>query len=117
MNFKQKSDYENCPSQISYQNEPVLAQPMAHPMMPITQPMSNTVDQIQTNVNQMPSQSATVNPNAGQVIAPTTPSAESEVKPFPPINNPQSEPSQTDCGDAHAMNDPSKPESQQNVEN
>ena len=53
----------------------------------------------------------------GQVIAPTTSSVESEVKPLPPINNPQSEPPHTDCGDAYAINDPSKLESQQNVEN
>lgn len=83
---------------------------MAHPMMTITQPTSNLE-------NQTPSQSATVNSNTGQVIAPTTSSVESEVKPLPPINNPQSEPPHTDCGDAYAINDPSKLESQQNVEN
>ena len=53
----------------------------------------------------MPSQSAAANPDDGQVIAPTTPSAEFEVKSLQPINNPQSEPSQTDCGDAYAIND------------
>ena len=118
MNFRQKSDYENFPPQISYQNVPVVAQPMANPMMPITHPTSNMENQIvQTNVNQMPSQSATVNSNAGQVIAPTTSSVESEVKPLPPIRSPQSDLSHTDCGDANAINGLSKPEDQQNVEN
>ena len=87
-------------------------------------------------VNQMPSQSATVNSNTGQVTDPTTLSAESGVnqaskvnppplsgvtshyqKPLPPINKPQSEPSQTDDRDINAMDDPPKPENQQNDQN
>ena len=194
MNFYQKSDYENSPSQISYPNPPVVAQPMGNQMMPINQPMSNMGNQIvqtpygqtlmvpfnatmfspsqnqiydqstpstqpgsyplqtpnavptnpqstqsvplHSNINQMQSQSAAANPDAGQAIAPTTALAEPEVhqtskvtpppypavtssyqKPLPPINKPQSEPSQTDAGDNNAINDPPKPESQQNVEN
>ena len=119
LNFQQKSDYENSPSQISNQNLPVVAQPMSHPMVPNTQPMSNMgnqmVQNIEYNLNQMPSQSAMVNSTAGQVIAPITPLAESEVKPLPQINKPQNEPSQTDFGDDTAMNT-SKLEIQQNVE-
>ena len=84
----------------------------------------------------MSCQSATVNSNAGQTISPTTPLAKSDVnqtpkvipppypavtsnyqKPLPPINKPQSEPSQTDGGDNNAIDDPTKTESQQNVEN
>ena len=101
--------------------------------------------QLHSNVNQMSYQSTTVNSNAGQAasqaIPPTTPFAKSDAnqtpkvipspypavissnqKPLPPINKPQSElsetgPSQTDGGDNNAINDPQKPEDQQNVEN
>ena len=117
MNSQQKSDYENFPMQKTNQNFPIVAQPMVNPMMPIAQPMSNMGNPIvQTNVNQMPSQSTTVNSTAGQVIAPTILLAESEVKSLPPITKPFSGP-ETDDGYSNELNDPSKPESQQNVEN
>ena len=150
-----------------YQNQPIVAQPMANPMMSITQPIQTPYGQtfmipsnatmlnsqpgsyplqpanavivnpytgqhnaqsssLNSGVNQMPSQSATVNTNAGQTIAPTTISPQSEVnqtpkvipppyqKPLPPINKSQSEPSQPDCDDTitdtNALNDPPKPE-------
>ena len=115
--FQQKSDYENPPMQIINQNFPVVVQPMAHSIMPITQPMTNIGNQIvKPHVDQLPSQSTTINSNAGQVSAPTTPLGESEVKPLQSINKPQNEPSQTDIGDGHAMNDPQQQESQQTVE-
>ena len=117
MNFQQKSDYENFPMQKINQNFPVVAQPMVNQMMPIAQPMSYMGNpNVQTNVNQMPSHSTTVNSTAGQVIAPTISLAESEVKSLPPINKPLSGP-KTDDGYSNDLNDPSKPESQQNVEN
>ena len=118
MNFQQKSDYENSPMQISNQNFPVLAQPMAHTMRPITQPLGNMGSQIvQPNIDQIPSQSTTINSNTSQVIAPTTTLAECDVKPLPSMNKQQNEASQTDNGDAIAMNVPQQPESQQTVEN
>ena len=117
VNFQQKSDYENPPMEMFNQNYPVVAQPMAHSIMPRTQPMTNIGNQIvPTLVGQMPSQSKTIDSTTGQVSAPTTPLGESEVKPLQPINKPQNDPSQTDIGDGHAMNDPQQPESQQNVE-
>ena len=199
VNFHQKTDYENSESQISYSNQPVVAQPMGNQMMPVNPPMSNMGHQIfqtpygqtvmvpsnatmsnpsqgqiyaqstpsaqpgsylvqpsnavptnpysfqsaslHSNINQMPSQSAAANPDDGQAIAPTTTLAKSGVnqtpkavtqqlpavtsnyqKALPPINKPQSELSeaglsQTDGGDNNTINDPSKLESQQNVEN
>ena len=155
------------------QNMPIVAQPMANPTMPITQPIQTPYGQtfmvpfnasmfnsqptpsaqsgsyaiqpanavmvtpytgqhnaqsfsLNSGVNQMPSQSATVNTNAGQTIAPTTISPQSEVnqtpkvipppyqKPLPPINKSQSEPSQPDrddtITDSNLLNDPPKPE-------
>ena len=110
MNFEPKSDYENPQMQISNQNFPVVAQPMAHPM--ITQPIGNMGNQIvQTNANQMPSQSATINSTAGQIIASTISLVESELKPS------QNEPSQTDNGDAYVINDAQRPESQLTIAN
>jgi len=101
-----------------------------------TNPQSTPSVPLHSNINQMQSQSAAANPDAGQTIVPTTALVEPEVnqtpnvipppypaitsnyqKPLPPINKPQSEPSQTDGGDNNAINDPPKPESQQNVEN
>ena len=190
MNSPQKSDYENSPSQISYPNLPVVAQPMTNQMMPITQPMCNMGHQIvqtpygqttllpsnammlsstqgqiyahttpsaqpgsypvqpsnavpknpysaqsvplHSNVNQMPSQSATTNSTVGQVISTESekhhkapqavtqpfPAVTSNYqKPLPPINKPQNEPAQTDGGDSNAINDLAKPEIQQNVDN
>ena len=166
VNFQHKSDYENSSSQMLNQNLPIVAQPMANPMMPITQSIQTPYGQtfmipsnatmlnsqsgsyaiqpanavivnpytgqhnaqsssLNSGVNQMPSQSATVNTNAGQTIAPTTIPPESEVNqisvspppyqmPLPPINKSQSEPSQPDCDDtitdSNALNDPPKPE-------
>ena len=88
------------------QNFPVVAQPMVNHMMPIAQPMSNMGNPVvQTNVNQMPSKSTTVNSTAGQVIAPTISLAESEVKSLPLINKPLSVP-KTDDGYSNDLNDP-----------
>ena len=104
--------------QIFNQNFQVVTQPMAHAMIPITQPMGNMGSQIvQPNVDQIPSQSTTINSNTSQVIAPTTTLAECEVKPLPSINKRQTEPSQADNGDAIVLNEPQQPESQQTVEN
>ena len=90
---------------------------------------------LHSNINQIPSQPATVNSNAGQVIAPTTPLTESEVtkapqaitKPLPAVTSnyqkplsqiikAENEPCQPDYDDT-ILNHFPKSENQQNVEN
>ena len=90
MNSPQKSDYENSPSQISYPNLPVVAQPMTNQMMPITQPMCNMGHQIvQTPYGQttlLPSNAMMLSSTQGQIYAHTTPSAQPGSYPVQPSN-------------------------------
>ena len=125
--------------QIYAQSTPP-AQPGSCPVQPPnavpTNPYSAQSVPLHSSVNQMQSQSATVNSNAGQAIPSATPLTESQVnkapqavtqplsavtsnyqKPLPPINKPQNELAQTDGGDSNAINDLAKPEIQQNVDN
>ena len=127
-----------------YAHSTPSAQSQSHPLQPDSAVMVNPYSgqqsaqsvPLHSNVNEMPSQSTTVNSNTGQVIAPTTSVAKSEVdqtskaipqplpavtsnyqKPLPPINKTQNESSQPNHGDTNAMNNPPKPDSQQNDQN
>ena len=125
-----------------YAHTTPTAQPGSYPVQPSNavpkNPYSAQSVPLHSNVNQMSSQSATTNSTVGQVIAQTltSPLTESEKqhkapqaftqpfpavtsnyqKPLPPINNPQSEPSQPDGGDTNVLNAPATLENQQNVE-
>ena len=80
VNFYQKTDYENSPSQISYSNQPVVAQPMRNQMMSVNPPMSNMGHQIfQTPYGQtlmVPSNATISSPSQGQIYAQSTRSAQ-----------------------------------------